>query len=106
MGPTDGSRDGSLRSLGASGLKPIFRPKRGATGRLRNKFQVKASKRPRDFGTHGRMPSLKPASAPIFFPSSDLTIERGRKRRKKMDENGSSLLKQPREKALSFKSLI
>ncbi|KAL6295553.1 hypothetical protein ACE6H2_003695 [Prunus campanulata] len=52
------------------------------------------------------MPSLKPADAPIFFPSSDLTMERGRKRRKKMDENGSSPLKQPREKALSAQKFM
>ncbi|PQQ07734.1 hypothetical protein Pyn_30567 [Prunus yedoensis var. nudiflora] len=41
-----------------------------------------------DISTQGRMPSLKPAGAPTFFPSSDLAMKRGRKRRKEMGEKG------------------
>ncbi|PQQ03712.1 hypothetical protein Pyn_29359 [Prunus yedoensis var. nudiflora] len=78
-----------------------------AAGRLRSKFQVKAFKRPRDIGTQGRIPSLELACTTIFFPSADLAMERGRKKGKKMGENGSSPLKQPLEEALSSqKSLI
>ncbi|PQM34653.1 hypothetical protein Pyn_06562 [Prunus yedoensis var. nudiflora] len=36
----------------------------------------------------GRMPPLKPTGTVTFFPSSDLAMERGRKRRKKMGEKG------------------
>ncbi|PQM42432.1 hypothetical protein Pyn_31637 [Prunus yedoensis var. nudiflora] len=43
---------------------------------------------PRDFGMQGRMPPLKPTGIVTFFPSSDLAMERGRKRRKKMGEKG------------------
>ncbi|PQP93500.1 hypothetical protein Pyn_19681 [Prunus yedoensis var. nudiflora] len=55
----------------------------------------------------GRMLFLKPAGAPVLFPSSDLAMKRGGKKRKKMGENGSSPLKQPPEEAWSSqKSLI
>ncbi|PQQ13987.1 hypothetical protein Pyn_39425 [Prunus yedoensis var. nudiflora] len=34
------------------------------------------------------MPPLKPTGTATFFPSSDLAMERGRKRGKKMSEKG------------------
>ncbi|PQP97188.1 hypothetical protein Pyn_37784 [Prunus yedoensis var. nudiflora] len=67
----------------------------------------KSFKEPRDISTQGGMPSLEPAYKPIFFPSSNLAMEKGRKKIKKMGENRGSPLKQPREEALSpQKSLI
>ncbi|PQQ07624.1 hypothetical protein Pyn_10134 [Prunus yedoensis var. nudiflora] len=88
----------SRRNLGNPHVK--------GSGRLRNKFQVKAFKRPRDIGTQGRMPSLESTCIPIFFPPSDLAMERGRKKRKKRGENRSSPLKQPREETLSSQNSL
>ncbi|KAL6279387.1 hypothetical protein ACE6H2_016268 [Prunus campanulata] len=90
MRPINGSRNGSLGSLGRLGTQAHFlgpnmgKHKRG-DGPL---LQPKEFKKPRDFGTQGRMPSLKPTGAPTFFPLSDLAMEIGRKRRKKMGEKG------------------
>ncbi|CAL2239133.1 unnamed protein product [Prunus armeniaca] len=72
-----------------------------------NKFQVQAFKKPRGISTQGKMLSLKPAGAPIFFPLSDLAMKGGGNERKKMGENGSSPLKPlPEEASSSKKSLI
>ncbi|PQM41802.1 hypothetical protein Pyn_09334 [Prunus yedoensis var. nudiflora] len=57
-------------------------------GGLGASSKQKFFKEPRDISRQGRMPSLKPAGAPTFCPSSELAMERGRKRRKKMGEKG------------------
>ncbi|PQP93324.1 hypothetical protein Pyn_20829 [Prunus yedoensis var. nudiflora] len=61
---------------------------KGLLGGLGASSKQKFFKEPKDISTQGGMPFLKPAGAPTFFPSSDLAMEGGRKRRKKMGEKG------------------
>ncbi|CAL8997513.1 unnamed protein product [Prunus brigantina] len=53
----------------------------------------------------GREALFEPAYIPQFLPPSDLAIEKRRKERKKMAENGNLPLKQPWERGFELQNI-